>query len=59
MVRGRLRRVRVLMRLRIEAGDKLNEALEELPVKPENSVNKEDAQRILRSIRDARTPMPI
>ena len=40
--------------LRIEAGDKLNEALEELPVKPENSVNKEDAQRILRSIRDAR-----
>lgn len=40
--------------LRVEAGDKQNEATDDLPGAPENTPNKEDAQRILQSIRDAR-----
>jgi poly-gamma-glutamate synthesis protein (capsule biosynthesis protein) len=40
--------------LRIEAGDKQNEATEDLPGASKNMPNKEDAQRILQSIRDAR-----
>src|SRR5580698_5003709 len=40
--------------LRIEAGDKENEATEDLPGAPGNTPNPEDAQRILQSIRDAR-----
>jgi poly-gamma-glutamate capsule biosynthesis protein CapA/YwtB (metallophosphatase superfamily) len=40
--------------LRVEAGDKQNEATEDLPGAPANTPNPEDAQRILRSIRDAR-----
>lgn len=40
--------------LRIEAGDKENEATTDLPGAPPNTPNQEDAQRILRSIRDAR-----
>jgi len=40
--------------LRVEAGDKENEATEDLPGAPENTLNAEDSQRILRSIRDAR-----
>jgi len=40
--------------LRVEAGDKENEATVDLPGAPENSPNPEDSQRILRSIRDAR-----
>ena len=40
--------------LRVEAGDKENEATEDLPGAPENTPNAEDSQRILRSIRDAR-----
>jgi poly-gamma-glutamate synthesis protein (capsule biosynthesis protein) len=40
--------------LRIEAGGKANEATADLPGAPENTPNKEDAQRILQSIRDAR-----
>jgi poly-gamma-glutamate capsule biosynthesis protein CapA/YwtB (metallophosphatase superfamily) len=40
--------------LRIVAGDKLNEATEELLDKPYNVPNVEDSQRILRNIRDAR-----
>lgn len=39
--------------LRIEAGDKENEATTDLPGAPPNSPNPEDAQRILQSIRDA------
>jgi poly-gamma-glutamate synthesis protein (capsule biosynthesis protein) len=40
--------------LRIEAGDKENEATTDLPGAPPNSPNPEDSQRILQSIRDAR-----
>ena len=40
--------------LRVEAGDKENEATEDLPGAPGNTPNQEDAQRILQSIRDAR-----
>jgi poly-gamma-glutamate capsule biosynthesis protein CapA/YwtB (metallophosphatase superfamily) len=40
--------------LRVEAGDKENEATDDLPGAPENTPNHEDAQRILQSIRDAR-----
>jgi poly-gamma-glutamate capsule biosynthesis protein CapA/YwtB (metallophosphatase superfamily) len=40
--------------LRVEAGDKENEATEDLPGASENRPNAEDAQRILQSIRDAR-----
>ena len=40
--------------LRVEAGDKENEATEDLPGAPENRPNQEDSQRILQSIRDAR-----
>jgi len=40
--------------LRIEAGDKENEATEDLPGAPENTPNPEDSQRIVQSIRDAR-----
>jgi poly-gamma-glutamate synthesis protein (capsule biosynthesis protein) len=40
--------------LRIEAGDNQNEATAELPDQPGNTPNQEDAQRILRSIREAR-----
>jgi poly-gamma-glutamate capsule biosynthesis protein CapA/YwtB (metallophosphatase superfamily) len=39
--------------LRIEAGDRQNEATDELPDQPGNTPNPEDAQRILRSIREA------
>jgi poly-gamma-glutamate capsule biosynthesis protein CapA/YwtB (metallophosphatase superfamily) len=40
--------------LRVEAGDKENEATADLPGAPPNSPNPEDSQRILQSIRDAR-----
>jgi poly-gamma-glutamate capsule biosynthesis protein CapA/YwtB (metallophosphatase superfamily) len=40
--------------LRVEAGDKENEATTDLPVGPANTPNPEDSQRILKSIRDAR-----
>jgi poly-gamma-glutamate capsule biosynthesis protein CapA/YwtB (metallophosphatase superfamily) len=40
--------------LRIEAGDKQNEANEELPATPGNSPNAEDTARILQNIRAAR-----
>jgi poly-gamma-glutamate synthesis protein (capsule biosynthesis protein) len=40
--------------LRIEAGDKENEATEDLPSAPGNTPNPEDSRRILQSIRDAR-----
>ncbi len=40
--------------LRVEAGDKENEATTDLPGAPPNTPNPEDAQRILQSIRDAR-----
>jgi poly-gamma-glutamate synthesis protein (capsule biosynthesis protein) len=40
--------------LRVEAGDKENEATEDLPGAPANTPNQEDARRILQSIRDAR-----
>lgn len=40
--------------LRVEAGDKENEAREDLPGAPANTPNSEDAQRILQSIREAR-----
>src|SRR5579864_8658230 len=40
--------------LRVEAGDKENEATADLPGAPGNTVNQEDSQRILQSIRDAR-----
>jgi len=40
--------------LRVEAGDKDNEATQDLPGAPPNTPNPEDAQRILQSIRDAR-----
>ena len=40
--------------LRIEAGDKENEATADLPGAPGNTPNPEDSQRILQSIRDAR-----
>ena len=40
--------------LRVEAGDKENEATEDLPGAPENEPNSEDSQRIIQSIRDAR-----
>src|ERR1700681_2699887 len=40
--------------LRVEAGDKENEATADLPGAPPNTPNQEDAQRILQSIRDAR-----
>jgi poly-gamma-glutamate capsule biosynthesis protein CapA/YwtB (metallophosphatase superfamily) len=40
--------------LRIEAGDKENEATEDLPGAPGNTPNQDDSQRILQSIRDAR-----
>jgi poly-gamma-glutamate capsule biosynthesis protein CapA/YwtB (metallophosphatase superfamily) len=40
--------------LRIEAGDKENEATEDLPGAPENTPNPADSQRIVQSIRDAR-----
>jgi poly-gamma-glutamate synthesis protein (capsule biosynthesis protein) len=40
--------------LRVEAGDKENEATEDLPGAPENTPNQEDSQRILQSIREAR-----
>jgi poly-gamma-glutamate synthesis protein (capsule biosynthesis protein) len=39
--------------LRIEAGDKENEATVDLPGAPENTPNKVDSDRILQSIRDA------
>src|SRR6202140_3371857 len=41
--------------LHIEAGDKENEATTDLPGAPANTTNPEDAQRILKSIRDARS----
>src|ERR1700736_6044557 len=40
--------------LRVEAGDKENEATNDLPGAPPNTPNQEDARRILQSIRDAR-----
>jgi poly-gamma-glutamate capsule biosynthesis protein CapA/YwtB (metallophosphatase superfamily) len=40
--------------LRVEAGGKQNEATEDLPDTPGNTPNREDAQRILQSIRNAR-----
>jgi poly-gamma-glutamate capsule biosynthesis protein CapA/YwtB (metallophosphatase superfamily) len=40
--------------LRVEAGDKENEATSDLPGAPANTPNQEDSQRILKSIRDAR-----
>jgi len=40
--------------LRVEAGDKENEATTDLPGAPANAPNPEDAQRILASIREAR-----
>src|SRR6202042_2523490 len=40
--------------LRVEAGDKENEATVDLPGAPANTPNPEDAQRVLKSIRDAR-----
>jgi len=40
--------------LRVEAGNRENEATEDLPGAPGNTPNPEDAQRILASIRDAR-----
>jgi poly-gamma-glutamate capsule biosynthesis protein CapA/YwtB (metallophosphatase superfamily) len=40
--------------LRVEAGDKENEATQDLPGAPANTPNPEDARRILQSIRDAR-----
>ncbi len=40
--------------LRVEAGDKENEATADLPGAPENTPNPVDSQRILQSIRDAR-----
>src|SRR5208337_2618741 len=40
--------------LRVEAGDKENEATDDLPGASGNSPNAEDAQRILQNIRDAR-----
>jgi poly-gamma-glutamate capsule biosynthesis protein CapA/YwtB (metallophosphatase superfamily) len=40
--------------LRVEAGDKENEATEDLPGALGNTPNREDSQRILQSIRDAR-----
>jgi len=40
--------------LRVEAGDKDNEATSDLPGAPANTPNQEDSQRILKSIRDAR-----
>jgi poly-gamma-glutamate capsule biosynthesis protein CapA/YwtB (metallophosphatase superfamily) len=40
--------------LRLEAGDRQNEATEDLPGAPENTPNSEDARRILESIRTAR-----
>ncbi len=40
--------------LRVEAGGKENEATDDLPGAPANTPNPEDAQRILRSIREAR-----
>jgi poly-gamma-glutamate capsule biosynthesis protein CapA/YwtB (metallophosphatase superfamily) len=40
--------------LRIEAGDKENEAMDDLPGASENTPNQMDSQRILQSIRDAR-----
>jgi len=40
--------------LRIEAGDKENEATADLPGAPANTPNPEDSQRILESIREAR-----
>jgi poly-gamma-glutamate capsule biosynthesis protein CapA/YwtB (metallophosphatase superfamily) len=40
--------------LRVEAGDKENEATIDLPGAPANTPNPEDSQRILTSIRDAR-----
>jgi poly-gamma-glutamate capsule biosynthesis protein CapA/YwtB (metallophosphatase superfamily) len=39
--------------LRVEAGDKENEATEDLPGAPGNMPNPEDSQRILQSIREA------
>jgi poly-gamma-glutamate capsule biosynthesis protein CapA/YwtB (metallophosphatase superfamily) len=40
--------------LRVEAGDKENEATADLPGAPSNTPNPEDSQRILQTIRDAR-----
>src|ERR1700674_1043801 len=40
--------------LRVEAGDKENEATADLPGAPGNTPNQADSQRILQSIRDAR-----
>jgi poly-gamma-glutamate synthesis protein (capsule biosynthesis protein) len=40
--------------LRVEAGERENEATTDLPGAPENTPNQEDSQRILQSIRDAR-----
>lgn len=40
--------------LRIEAGGKPNESTSELPAEPGNEPNREDKQRILQNIRDAR-----
>jgi poly-gamma-glutamate capsule biosynthesis protein CapA/YwtB (metallophosphatase superfamily) len=40
--------------LRVEAGNKKNDATEDLPPTPGNTPNQADAQRILQSIRDAR-----
>jgi poly-gamma-glutamate synthesis protein (capsule biosynthesis protein) len=40
--------------LRVEAGEKENEATTDLPGAPQNIPNPEDSQRILQSIRDAR-----
>jgi poly-gamma-glutamate synthesis protein (capsule biosynthesis protein) len=40
--------------LRVEAGDKENEATADLPDAPGNTPNPEDSRRILQSIRDAR-----
>lgn len=39
--------------LRIEAGEKQNEATDDLPGSPENTPNREDSLRILQSIREA------
>jgi len=40
--------------LRVEAGDRENEATDDLPGAPPNTPNPEDSRRILQSIRDAR-----
>jgi len=44
--------------LRVEGGDRENEATDDLPGAPANTPNAEDSRRILQSIRDARARRP-